>query len=63
MDIELTPSVTSVTVYSLQARVTAEARTTLTAGTHRLVMGDLPLSMDTNSLRVGGKRCCSHSIA
>lgn len=54
MDIELTPTVTSVTVYSRQARVTAEGRVTVPAGTHRVVLGDLPLTMDTNSLRAGG---------
>jgi uncharacterized protein (TIGR02231 family) len=46
--------VTEVTVYSRQARVTAEGHATLPAGAHRLVIGDLPLTMDTNSLRAGG---------
>jgi uncharacterized protein (TIGR02231 family) len=55
MDIEVSPKVTSVTVYSRQARVAAEGRVTLPAGAHRLVIGDLPLTMDTNSLRAGGK--------
>ncbi|UCG24297.1 MAG: mucoidy inhibitor MuiA family protein [Chloroflexota bacterium] len=55
MDVGLTPRVTSVTVYTEQARVTASGQVTLPAGNHRLVVDDLPLTMDKDSLRVDGQ--------
>lgn len=55
MDISLTPTVLSVTVYTEQARVTARGQATLTVGSHRLVVEDLPLSMDRDSVRVDGQ--------
>lgn len=54
MNIELTGVTTAVTVYSEQARVTVQARTTLEAGAHKLVVGDLPLTLDVASIRAGG---------
>ena len=55
MDVGLTPRVTSVTVYTEQARVTAGGQVTLQTGNHRLVVDDLPLTIDRDSLRVGGQ--------
>ena len=55
MDISLTPTVLSVTVYTEQARVTARGQATLTVGSHRLVVEDLPLTMDRDSVRVDGQ--------
>lgn len=54
MDIELTAKVTAVTVYSHQARVSVEANVTLESGAHRLIVGDLPLTLDAASVRAGG---------
>ncbi|MGD8806475.1 MAG: mucoidy inhibitor MuiA family protein, partial [Chloroflexota bacterium] len=54
MDIELTPEVTAVTVYSQQARVTVRADTALEVGEHQLIFNDLPLALDTGSVRAGG---------
>lgn len=54
MDLELTSRVGAVTVYSRQARVTTKAKATLESGAHRLIVGDLPLTMDASSVRAGG---------
>lgn len=55
MDIELTPKVTTVTVYTEQALVTAAGHVSLPAGHQRLVVNDLPLSMNADSVRIGGE--------
>jgi uncharacterized protein (TIGR02231 family) len=54
MNIEVTAAVTAVTVYSEQARITACAEVALKAGAHKLVIDDLPLTLDVASLRAGG---------
>ena len=55
MDVGVTPEVTSVTVYTEQARVTAGGQVKLPAGNHKLVVDGLPLTLDRDSLRVGGQ--------
>ena len=54
MDVELTAVVTAVTVYSQQARITVQASAKVEKGSHRLVVGDLPLTLDAASIRAGG---------
>ncbi len=54
MDIELTARVTAVTVYAQQARVTVREKISLEAGLHRLIVSDLPLTLDAASVRAGG---------
>jgi uncharacterized protein (TIGR02231 family) len=54
MDIALTVKVTEVTVYTQQARVTVHGEVKLETGTHRLIVEELPLSLDTETVRVGG---------
>ena len=53
MDIELSAKVAAVTVYTSQARVTVRGQVTLERGSQRLIVEDLPLSMEKESLRVG----------
>ena len=55
MDFEVTSKVTAVTVYAQQARVTVKGIASLPTGTHRLVVGDLPLTLQTDSVRAGGQ--------
>ncbi len=54
MDIPVETTVTSVVVYPDRARVTARGRSELTEGTHRIIVGDLPLALETESVRAAG---------
>lgn len=55
MQIELDTSIQSVTVYPDRARVTAVGEATLSPGEHTLLVDDLPIVIDTNSVRAGGR--------
>ena len=54
MDVSVEIVVKDVTVYPDRARVSGLGSCELTVGRHRLIVPDLPLSMDTNSIRVRG---------
>jgi len=54
MDIALKVKATAVTIYTQQARVTVCGDVNLETGSHRLIIGELPVSLDTNSIRAGG---------
>ena len=54
MDISVDVVVTDVTVYPDRARVSGVGECDLESGRHRLLVPHLPLTMDTNSIRVGG---------
>lgn len=55
MEISIETSIKSVTVYPDRARVTAVGKTNLAAGEHTLLVTDLPLVLDANSVRAGGR--------
>lgn len=55
MDIAVQTQVTQVTVYPDRARVTAQGEVELPVGTHRLLVDELPLAMETDSIRVTGR--------
>lgn len=55
MNIEIASTISAVTVYPDRARVTRVGECEVTAGLHRLLFTDLPLSIDKNSVRVVGK--------
>ena len=55
MEVDIICKVKAVTVFSQQARVTVAGRTPLETGSHKLIVGDLPLTLDASSLRAGGK--------
>ncbi|MFD0820315.1 DUF4140 domain-containing protein, partial [Micromonospora zhanjiangensis] len=52
--VQIEAPVVAVTVYVDRARVTRRGTVTLPAGQHRVGIGPLPLSLDRDSLRVGG---------
>ena len=54
MDISVEIVVKDVTVYPDRARVSGSGNCDLTVGRHRLLVPNLPLTMDTNSIRVLG---------
>lgn len=54
MDIQVEPAVTAVTVYPDRARVTARGRCELPVGLHRVLVGNLPLGLEAESLRAAG---------
>jgi len=54
MEIAVETTITTVTVYPDRARVTCRGRAELTAGLHQLVVGELPLALETESVRAGG---------
>ncbi|MCA9954484.1 MAG: DUF4140 domain-containing protein, partial [Anaerolineales bacterium] len=54
MDISAEIVVQAVTVYPDRARVTGVGRCDVANGRHRLIIPHLPLTLDTNSVRVGG---------
>lgn len=54
MEIPVEPAVTSVVVYPDRARVTVTGRAELTEGMHQIVVGELPLAMETDSVRAAG---------
>lgn len=54
MDIAVENTVTDVTVYPDRARVTSRGQADLTEGIHQLVIGDLPLALEPESVRATG---------
>ncbi|MAT98170.1 MAG: hypothetical protein CL608_13580 [Anaerolineaceae bacterium] len=54
MDVSVEIVVKDVTVYPDRARISGLGQCDLTVGRHRLIVPDLPLTMDTNSIRVRG---------
>jgi len=55
MDVILTTAVSQVTVYPDRARVTTSGSSSLEAGSHRLLVEELPLSLSPESVRVSGR--------
>lgn len=55
MEYPVTATVTSVIVYPDRARVTCRGRVDLPAGQHHLLVGDLPLALETESVRAAGQ--------
>jgi uncharacterized protein (TIGR02231 family) len=54
MEIPVETTITTVVVYPDRARVTCRGQAELTAGLHQLVVGELPLALETESMRAGG---------
>lgn len=54
MDIIVEATVVSATVYPDRARVVARGRCDLPEGSHRIIIGDLPLALDPDSVRATG---------
>lgn len=54
MDVTVEIVISDVTVYPDRARILAAGSCSLEAGRHRLVIPNLPLTMDSNSIRVRG---------
>ena len=54
MEIPVETTVTSVVVYPDRARVTCVGRAELAEGTHQIVVGELPLAMEPDSVRAAG---------
>ncbi len=54
-EIKASGEIRAVTVYSSRAMVTRQAKVAIPAGSHKLVLTGLPLSIDVNSLRVQGQ--------
>ncbi len=54
MDITINANVTAVTVYPDRARVVLTGSSQLKPGTHKLLVGDLPISLERASLRAAG---------
>lgn len=54
MEVSITAEPVAVTVYPDRARVTSVGHCELQQGLHRINIGDLPLTIDTESLRAGG---------
>lgn len=55
MEIPVETTVTSVIVYPDRARVTCRGRSELSEGVHQLVIGELPLALETESVRASGR--------
>lgn len=55
MEIQVETTVSQVTVYPDRARVTAVAECACELGLHRLLADELPLTLETDSVRVSGK--------
>lgn len=55
MEIQIQANVKEVTVYPDRARVTMSGECEVAPGLHRLLVDDLPLTMETDSVRVTGK--------
>lgn len=55
MDVQLTTTVTDVTVYPDRARVVCGGECVVAVGRQRLLLDDLPLALDADSLRVTGR--------
>ena len=54
MEIPVETTVTSVVVYPDRARVTSRGRCDLPEGLHQIVIGELPLALETESVRAAG---------
>lgn len=54
MEITVTTNVAAVVVYPDRARVTSTGRAELTAGLHQLIIGELPLALEPESVRAAG---------
>jgi uncharacterized protein (TIGR02231 family) len=54
MDIHVESQVTAVTVYPDRARITLAGQCQLEAGLHTLLVGELPLTLESESLRAAG---------
>lgn len=54
MEILVETNITSVTVYPDRARVTCRGRCELTEGRHQILVGELPLALEPESVRAGG---------
>ncbi|RMG92725.1 MAG: mucoidy inhibitor MuiA family protein [Chloroflexi bacterium] len=55
MDVNVHVRITEVVVYPDRARVTAVGKAELTEGVHRLLVDELPLSLEPESVRAGGR--------
>jgi len=54
MEIPVETSITTVVVYPDRARVTCRGRSELTEGLHQILVGELPLALEPESVRAGG---------
>jgi len=54
MEIAIETTITAVTVYPDRARVTCRGRAEVAPGQHQLIVGELPLALEPESVRVGG---------
>ncbi|MBX7251997.1 MAG: mucoidy inhibitor MuiA family protein [Candidatus Promineofilum sp.] len=54
MEIPIETTITTVTVYPDRARVTCRGRAEVAPGQHQLIVGELPLVLEPESVRVGG---------
>ncbi len=54
MEIQVETIITTVVVYPDRARVTCRGQAELTAGLHQLIVGELPLALEPESVRAGG---------
>ena len=54
MDITINTTVSAVVVYPDRARVTTAGRVDLPAGLHQLIVGELPLALEPESVRAAG---------
>lgn len=54
MEIPIETTITDVTVYPDRARVACRGRSDLTKGQHQIVVGELPLALEAESVRVSG---------
>jgi uncharacterized protein (TIGR02231 family) len=54
MEIPVEVTVTSVVVYPDRARVTVRGHTALDEGAHQIIVGELPLAMEPDSIRAAG---------
>ena len=54
MEIQVETTITTVVVYPDRARVTCRGQAELTAGLHQLIVGELPLALEPESVRAGG---------
>jgi uncharacterized protein (TIGR02231 family) len=55
MEVIVETTIQSVSVYPDRARVTASGKVNLSPGDHQLLVDDLPLVLDANSIRAGGR--------
>ena len=54
MDKKIEYAIDDVTVYKDRARMTCKGTVKLDAGIHKLIFDELPLTLDSDSVRVGG---------